>query len=348
MNRNHLHAYFIPENRLTEFVDRLVADRRQVWGPVAKKNTFVFAPLDSASQLRLDYDITILPPKKAMFPPKQDLLTFTPAGPQSAIHPTGQILFGVHFYDIRAIDHLDQLFEETNPDENYLANRRATTIVGSSVQRISARGFWGSPGMDKAPKGQDAFLTRIKGGYVFETFTTKGEALVSYADAKPASEAQLREAAEVNRKAIEECREKLPAGVDTLAERVRAAFGRDELWDELAHDCFSCGTCNMVCPTCYCFDVQDRWNLDQESGARCRSWDGCLLQDFSQVTLGAGGAENFREKRGQRFRHRVMRKMTYLNTKLGAPACVGCGRCSTGCVPDIADPVRITTRIMEA
>ena len=42
-----------------------------------------------------------------------------------------------------------------------------------------------------------------------------------------------------------------------------------------------------------------------------------------------------------------MRKTTYLNEKLGGPACVGCGRCSQACTADIADPVRVITTIME-
>ena len=65
-----------------------------------------------------------------------------------------------------------------------------------------------------------------------------------------------------------------------------------------------------------------------------------------EVSLGAGAKENFRETRGWRFRHRLMRKAAYLNEKLGGPACVGCGRCSQACPADIADPVRVIGTIM--
>ncbi len=80
---------------------------------------------------------------------------------------------------------------------------------------------------------------------------------------------------------------------------------------------------------------------------RCRTWDGCLLPDFAQVSLGAGKTENFREHPWQRYRHRVMRKTTYLNDTIGGPACVGCGRCAISCLADIADPVQIVDKIME-
>jgi len=342
-----MNAYFLKETHLAGWVDKLIAAKR-VWGPVARKTQFVFAELRSAEQLRLDYDVTLLPPKKAIFPTTQVLVAFSPKGPESCIRPRPQILLGVHFYDIKAIDQLDQLFAENHPDHNYLANRRATTIVGCSIQKISPRGFWGTVGTDVAPQGHDAFLTKLKGGYVLETLTRKGEALVKHGRFTRATQAQIEEARRVNARLRKRCRETLAGSPEEIAIKVRDAFVKVELWQELARDCFSCGTCNIVCPTCYCFDVQDHWNLDQVSGVRCRSWDGCQLEEFATVSLGAGGTENFREERFQRYRHRLMRKMSYLNPKLKGPACVGCGRCSAGCVPDIADPVRIVARIMEA
>jgi ferredoxin len=78
-----------------------------------------------------------------------------------------------------------------------------------------------------------------------------------------------------------------------------------------------------------------------------RTWDGCLLEDFAKVSLGAGATENFRETRATRYRHRLLRKMAYQNDTLGSPACVGCGRCSISCVPDIANPVTAIKRIMQ-
>jgi sulfhydrogenase subunit beta (sulfur reductase) len=341
-------AYFLRDSNLPKFVDGLIATKKRVWGPVAKKTKFVFSPLGCAEELRLDYDVTLLPPKKAIFPTTQDLVTFSPQGPASAIAPKPQILFGVHFYDIKAIDMLDRLFTENHADENYLAVRRATTIVGSSIQKVSARGFWGTVGIHIPAEGHDAFLTKLKNGYLFETLTRKGEALLACGKFTRATAEQILESQRVNAAIFKRCREQLGYPETDVARRVRDAFVKEELWTELARDCFSCGTCNIVCPTCYCFDVQDHWNLDQVSGARCRTWDGCQLEEFAEVSLGAGGKENFREERGDRYRHRLMRKLAYLNPRLGGPACVGCGRCSAGCVPDIADPVKIVARIMEA
>lgn len=342
-----MNAYFLKEHDLGPFVDRLIAVTKVV-GPVAKKTKFVFAPLVAAADLRLDYDSTILPPKKVFFPPQQPLITFTRGEAKSCIAPVDQVLFGVHFYDIKAIDILDALFASDHADQNYLANREHTTIVGSNIRAIAPRAFWASVGTDVKPKGHDAFLTKIAGGYLFETRTPKGEALVRHGAFGPATPAQQAGAVAENERVLALCPEKLNYAAADIATTTRAAFRDELMWQTLAADCLSCGTCNIVCPTCYCFDVRDTWNLDQESGARCRTWDGCLLPGFAEVSLGGGKTENFREQPHQRYRHRVMRKTTYLNDKIGGPACVGCGRCGISCLADIADPVKIIDTIMEA
>ena len=150
----------------------------------------------------------------------------------------------------------------------------------------------------------------------------------------------------VNTEAMDKCAELLPYASADIATKVRESFGNEELWDELAMDCFSCGSCNLVCPTCYCFDVRDSWNIDQTTGQRTRYWDACMTREFAAVTMAGGQKENFREHHSSRFRHRFMRKAAYLYDKLGGPACTGCGRCSAACTANIADPVRVLNAIM--
>jgi formate hydrogenlyase subunit 6/NADH:ubiquinone oxidoreductase subunit I len=338
---------FIREQDFKSFVTHLMAVARVV-GPVAKRGKFVFARLSSSDELRLDYDVTILPPKKLFFPPAQDLVRFEGGSFSGCINPVDTILLGVHFYDVKAIDQTDLLFRERHADQNYLAQRAATTIIASNVQNIAPRAFWGSVGSEVQPKGHDAFVTRIQGGYVYEARTPKGEQLVASGSFQEATAPQIEMARTADQKVMSECPERLKHSSSEIAVKVRGAFKNKPLWEELAHDCFSCGSCNTVCPTCYCFDIQDTWNVDQGSGMRTRYWDACLTEEFAAVTLAAGAFENFRDERGDRFRHRFMRKASYLNDTLGSPACVGCGRCSQACTADIADPVNVINRIMEA
>jgi ferredoxin len=340
-------AFFIEERDFGSFVDAM-REATRVIGPVAKRQKFVFAELESADDLRLDYDVTILPPKKVFFPPRQEILKFDSDSVEGCIAPVETVLLGVHFYDVKGIDMTDFLLRERFEDWNYLAQREATTIIASNVQSVAPRAFWGSVGVDVEAKSHDAALTKLEGGYVFETRTPKGEALLKYGTFREATADEVAQAAKVNADMMDECAEHLPYSSADIATKVRESFGNEALWDELAMDCFSCGSCNIVCPTCYCFDVRDRWNTDQETGSRNRYWDACLTREFAAVTMAGGQKENFREHHQSRFRHRFMRKAAYLNDKLGGPACTGCGRCSAACTANIADPVRVITAIMEA
>ena len=347
----HMSFHFIKDQDFADFLTDLIRAKIVV-GPVAKtsrqQEKFVFARLTRVQDLRLDYDVTILPPKKEFFPAKQDLLRFDGPRVKACLEPVEKVLFGVHFYDVKALDMTDALFKEKNEDRNYTAHREAATIVVSNIRKVFPRAFWASIGAEVKPRGHDAWLTQIVGGCVFETGTLKGEALLKFGRFSEASADQVAAARRANEDMGKQCLEQLKGTSASNAKKVRAAFGKEELWTKFAEDCFSCGSCNTVCPTCYCFDVQDWWNIDQKSGARTRTWDACLTEDFAKISLGAGAAENFREERAERFRHRFMRKAAYLNEKLGGPACVGCGRCSAACTADIADPTTVINSIPEA
>jgi formate hydrogenlyase subunit 6/NADH:ubiquinone oxidoreductase subunit I len=100
----------------------------------------------------------------------------------------------------------------------------------------------------------------------------------------------------------------------------------------VAEKCVGCGTCNLVCPTCYCFDVEDEVDVSLEGGSRHRHWDGCMLREFSAVA----GGEVFRKNLAARQRHRVYRKFKYISDTTGEPWCVGCGRCTAFCTAGIS------------
>jgi ferredoxin len=90
-------------------------------------------------------------------------------------------------------------------------------------------------------------------------------------------------------------------------------------------------------PNVLLFDVKDNPDLSLEHGERIRTWDGCLLEDFAKIASG----ENFRATRPTRYRHRYFKKGKYLFDRFGFVSCVGCGRCSSNCLPDIANPVNL-------
>ena len=123
----------------------------------------------------------------------------------------------------------------------------------------------------------------------------------------------------------------MPAAAKDLPKIVASKY-QSPVWEKHVTRCFSCGTCNLVCPTCYCFDVADDLNLDAVSGNRTRTWDACMLPQFAVVT----GGHNFRPEPASRQRHRINRKFEYLPEKYKHGAvCVGCGRCGRQCTSHI-------------
>jgi sulfhydrogenase subunit beta (sulfur reductase) len=102
---------------------------------------------------------------------------------------------------------------------------------------------------------------------------------------------------------------------------------QSQVWNDLGERCLSCGACSHVCPTCYCFDVQDDVDLGARSGRRLRVWDSCLFRTHALVA----GGENFRATRDSRVKFRYYHKQRGFVAEYGRPSCVGCGRCTVAC-----------------
>ncbi len=329
----------------TSFVDALIKAEKVI-GVQAQGDKFNFAPLESAKDLRLDYDVTLRPPKQFVQPNVETLLTFEVAGGYKSQYDNEKfILIGVHPYDMVAINQLDELFSQENYDTHYLTRRHNATIIASDVVTASKNIFASSMGTATVHKGYDILLTDIGDGYIAEAATEKGEKLLAQASgAVNAGDADLKNRQQLwdkNEKLLN--RHKLECKPSDLPELLDRAYNHP-VWEEKAKTCFGCGSCTLVCPTCYCFNVKDDLNWDLKTGKRQRFWDGCVLDTFTEV---AGGHE-FRKKRADRLRHRLFRKGKYVPAKIGGQiACVGCGRCVGACLPDIANPVAIYNRLIK-
>jgi len=324
------------------FVNALIENEPRTVGVKSKGDAFVFDTLYSARELRLDYDVTILPPKKYFFPQWETLFTYTlsdsiTAEPTLTAEPLTMI--GVHPYDIAALLQMDEVFKETKSDVYYLKKREASTIIGVNMQRVSNWCFAGSMGCATIEYGYDLMLTDIGTKYTIEIGSKKGEELLT-TYAKNICNPQDHELHLVDQKKYEitnMCEQHLNFPLEYLPDLLKKNYDNTEFWETHSEPCYSCGSCVMVCPTCYCFDVTDHPDLSLISGQRVRTWDGCLLEDFAKVATG----ENFRSTKLTRYRHRYYKKGKYLFDRFGFVSCVGCGRCSSHCLPDIAHPVKV-------
>lgn len=333
----------ISKEDFSNFVDFLIQEGKwNVQGVKSVGNKFAFGTLDSAKELRLDYDVTLLPPKKYFFPQRETLFTYKLAEGFSAQNPAESkpmVIIGVHPYDIMALLHMDEIFRETKSDPYYSDKRNSSIIIGVNIQKMSKWCFAPIMGCATIDYGFDLMLTDLGNRYAITVGSEKGEALLTKYG-KNVSTAIARDVQMVSQKKTEilhMAQQKLDMSPDLIPELLSKAYEESDFWEKHSEKCLACGSCVLVCPTCYCFDVKDNPDLSLEHGERVRTWDGCLLEDFAKVASG----ENFRATRPTRYRHRYFKKGKYLFDRFGFVSCVGCGRCSSNCLPNIANPVNL-------
>lgn len=340
----------ITTKELEGFVNAIINSGVEVYGVQEKDfGKYHYAKLTGADKLRLDYDVTLTPPKKFFTPERETLLKYklSPETKVDAVFETNKrVLIGVHPYDMIAINQMDEVFKDKNEDLHYFKRRKNTIIIGVDPQKASSWSFWCHMDASRADTGYDIWLTRLDGNtYFVEVTTEAGKKLIDkYAKVPLATNEETNKRDHIRANLHKLCNpdRKLSARPGEIPLLAKGGWGHPT-WEERAKKCYSCGSCNLVCPTCYCFDVKDEMEIDLKGGQRLRFWDGCQLENFAIV----GSGENFRGQRAERFKHRFYRKTVYQYEKYNHLACVGCGRCSSVCLPNIADPVDIINSLKE-
>ena len=329
----------ISKSDFKEFVDKKITEKASRIISVVRKGTrFVFDELKSASEMCLDYDVTILPPKKYFQPPKEVLLRFVPeqADSYEAVNEYEQLtLIGVHYYDCAAIYLMDRAFSEGEKDTNYLVKRNNSLLIGIYPTRFFKYRFSNSVIKGDQPyKVADLMLVDMDDdNYVVEIVTGKGRSYIEPIGCKKSCYS-LKEIENAKNRIKDD--QRLPVPVELTPDFLKKNHSHP-VWDVFSEKCYSCGSCVFVCPTCYCFDVKDEVEISLARGQRIRVWDGCMLENFATCA----GGHNFRKKRAARFRHRIFRKGVNLPLKYHYWGCVGCGRCADACTSSIAGPVKV-------
>jgi sulfhydrogenase subunit beta (sulfur reductase) len=178
--------------------------------------------------------------------------------------------------------------------------------------------------------GVDALFTPIDGGFAVEALTDKGKALLAAAPGLTDADApQTARADEVKAKA--EAAVDKPFNLEGIRDHLHDNIAQPG-WHDLCMRCISCGTCTYVCPSCYCFSINDA--VVESSGERYRVWDNCFNPIYTEETSG----HNPRAQKSNRFRNRFSHKFWYYPDKYDSLLCSGCGRCIANC------PTRIDIR----
>jgi ferredoxin len=217
---------------------------------------------------------------------------------------------------------------DTYKDPYWINLYNATTFVGLACDDPCQSCFCTSTGCGPYhEEGLDVLLVDGKDHYLAKVLTDKGEALIAAAGWSDVVDKTDRVA---EQKAAAEAGIASRISTDCLAKADTLALHGADFWDDVAFACINCGTCTFVCPTCWCFDIQDETHGNK--GRRIRNWDSCMFPIFTVHTTG----HNPRESKTQRVRQRFMHKLKYFVDKYDAGVmCVGCGRCIRQCPVNI-------------
>jgi len=308
--------------------------------PVKEASGHNFAEISDPQQVDLNFYNTLMSPKSAFFPHKEDFVKYKIGKPLAeaetvALNLKPIFLLGVRPCDVKSFEIMDIHFNAAGIiDPYWRARREATTILGYAYdisQPVDSTDFYNSLGINAAdPEGSDIFMVKKDKELLLKSITPKGEKLLAEFSA-------LDKVSSADEKYFEDYIKKdknyktrfTSLDPEVVAKKLEVVFDNVDFWTKMSGACLSCGICTFVCPNCYCFDICDDNMFGK--GTRSRVWDACMFTDF---TLEASG-HNPRTQVYQRLRQKISHKYSYHIRKYGVISCVGCGRCTRQCPVNI-------------
>ncbi|MFZ0724449.1 MAG: 4Fe-4S dicluster domain-containing protein [Desulfobacterales bacterium] len=327
----------IDKKKLAGELDRLRAAYR-IFGPVKEEKFSNFRELTQGQVPDFDFLNTRLSPKALVYPQSEVMFDYSLDEGREDHHlmheapkdDTPRVVIGIRPCDVKAFLLVRKNFDTPEYKDPYWLNAfDATTFVGFACNAPCHSCFCTSAGSGPFDEqGLDILLVDEGQKFLAKILTEKGERLAAAAGwTAEAGEATSR---------IDEMKQAAEAKItsfvttDHLGSQDTLALYEAPFWEDVSFSCINCGTCTFVCPTCWCYDIQDETR--GKSGKRMRNWDSCM---FPLFTL-HGSGHNPRGIKLQRVRQRFMHKLKYYVDKYGdGIQCVGCGRCVRQCPVNI-------------
>lgn len=301
-------------------------------GPVNTPNGYIFQHLDKGQVPELGDAHTVLSPKASVFPQCDQLLSFNKKDPgkpvikEISIDSLPTAIVGIRPYDAKAIAMLKKNFDTQDVTDPYFSDRHTQlTLIGLADIHPDSTDFstdCGTGPFDEA--SLDILLADAGDAYLGKILTDKGRAFASAAGFSPGSDIAQQQFEALKQQTLSS----ITQAVDLarVGEMETLQLYDHPVWEDLAFACINCNTCTFVCPTCWCFDIQDETSKDD--GVRLKLWDSCMCEMYSSHASG----HNPRQEKWHRFRNRFMHKLKYFYDKYDSGAmCVGCGRCIRSC-----------------
>ncbi|RLB29245.1 MAG: 4Fe-4S ferredoxin [Deltaproteobacteria bacterium] len=328
----------ITREEIKEFIKSLQGSY-EVFAPVREGGYHRFKQLTGDEAADLDFSNTRLSPKSLLFPQSERMFEFTLDETNEDSHILKEtpkeyppaVVFGIRPCDAKALRLVNVNFDNPEFTDPWWAKRLdSMTFIGLGCNDPCSTCFCTSVGCGPFhEEGLDILLFDLGERYLAKALTDKGEQLLGQGGFQEDADVDTRKrAGELKKEAEHKISSHVPT--DKLKDKDLLNLFDAPFWDEVAFACINCGTCTFLCPTCWCFDIQDEVSKNQ--GDRIRNWDSCM---FPLFTLHASG-HNPRSEKVQRARQRFMHKLKYYVDKYGnGVACVGCGRCVNYCPVNI-------------
>ena len=261
-------------------------------------------------------------PTCVFFPQMQRILVETEGEIREPAPPARPLLVvGYTAADVDCLEFVDRFFSTNYRDDVYFSKRDRAVIVC-----VSGRCGEGGEFLRIAGQGCDIELVSDGQKYITLAYSEVGKALIERArGGVPVSEAEVSTLRDESDGLKTDDSDLISAASELiLQEQVPEDF-----WQMVGDRCIACTACNLVCPTCTCFDVFDRKAGD--STERWRIWDSCQLDGFMREASG----HNPMGQEWSRTRRRLHHKLAADATRWGHVTCFLCGRCDKVCPSNI-------------
>jgi formate hydrogenlyase subunit 6/NADH:ubiquinone oxidoreductase subunit I len=283
-----------------------------------RDNPSLFKEFNPLFDFSLSPSLPIISPKSFLLPFSEALYKWKEFRKREIILPKEEIktevIFGVKKCDMEAISILDCNFKNKIEDWYYLRRRKATLFVVIECNEAGKNCFCETFDIDKKEKG-DLILKEEENEFIVKKFNEKGEKLINLG-----GNLFDKKITTLKERKLKFSRKIYPKKIYLWLEKNWSS----SFWEWLSIRCLGCYLCTFICPTCWCFNIQEERR--KKIGMRVRKWDSCLNVNFTKMKK-----ENPRKKLFSRIRNRVYHKFKFLKDSFNFFGCVGCGRCFTYC-----------------